>query len=636
MIGNEGNGDVDGIGKIIFEERERAGVSQNKLCAGICSVTTLSRLEWGEQNIGKWSIDVFLQRLGKSQDKFWTIVHIGDYEVMELRRSIWNNILYGSRRKAEKGIRQYRESMYIENLHEQFLKKCMGMIAGKRDNDWGKALQLFQDALSITVPEYQIANVEQLLIGRDEMQMILLMVEAYIHLGREETARQLIEGLLENIRQKNWDEEELVKIYPKVVRVYIGLLEKEERYEELVFIAKEAVEMLVDNGIIFLLAELIEKIIWGMEKCREVEKRRFSVGEEQEYTRLKHQAAVLRAVWKEYGSFPEECMLYCTNVQKDISVSNEIIAKCRKLCNLSQEKVSEEVCTVEQFSRIENGKCSPLEKSYRALMEKMNQAQERNRFFVNAQEYSVHEKIRQLEKKMNGLEIRKASVEWEKLKTEIPGDTLNNQQYIARYDAIMRQYNKEIDIKEYIKELEEALRLTMQEFEVADIRNWPLTRGGISLLVNIANAYYMVGRKEEAKRIYYELWHSIVESSVQSIYHETEYRILAYNLGLIEGLECNYEKAVEILESGLESCMRAGRFDMLPSLLHCLGWNIWEEEKVKRVHLNEQKARHILEQAFCLGDLLKRLNICNEICEYYEEEWNEKITSYHIPPIKLG
>lgn len=131
-----------------------------------------------------------------------------------------------------------------------------------------------------------------------------------------------------------------------------------------------------------------------------VEERRFTIREEMEYKQLKKQIQVLKEVWEEYGNLPEDSMLYCTNVQKDVSVSNEIMAKCRKLCNLSQEKANEDVCTVEQYSRIETGKCSPLEKSYRALMEKMNQAQERNRFFINAQEYSIHEKMRKIELKI--------------------------------------------------------------------------------------------------------------------------------------------------------------------------------------------------------------------------------------------
>ncbi len=613
---------MDGIGKIIYKERERAKIPQNELCAGICSMTTLSRLEWQEKNIGKWTIDAFLQRLGRSQDKFWTIVHIGDYELMELRRKIWNNILYGSCEEAQKDIQKYRASVNIENLHEQFLKKCLGMMKGKRENDWEAALELFQEAIERTVPEIELDKLEGILIGRDEMQIILLMAEAYCHLGKEDLAQKIVEKLLENIQRKDWDEEELVKIYPKVVSVYINFLKKEDRYEEVILISKKAIGMLVDNVIIFLLAELMEAAVWGLERRKKIEERRFSIVEEQEYIQLKQNIVVLKELWEEYGNFPEEYMLYCTNVQKDISVSNEIIAKCRKLCNLSQEKLSEEVCSVEQFSRIETGKCSPMEKSYRALMEKMNQAQERNRFFINAQEYDLHEKMRQIEKKLGVQEIKKATEEWKKLRGKISDDTLNNQQYIARYDAIMNLHNKVINQEKYIQELEDALRLTMPEFETVDIKNWPLSRNEIILLNNIANSYYLSGRVEDAKHIYYALWDTIGESRTERIYHITGYRLLAYNMGLMEGLEENYSKAKEILECGIRSSMLAGRDELLPRFLYCLGWVIKKEGRKE----NDKKARYIVKQAFYIADLLKLPNLSNEICNYYEEEWYDKLT----------
>ena len=613
---------MDGIGKIINQERERAGIAQNELCAGICSVTTLSRLEWREKNIGKWTIDAFLQRLGRSQDKFWTIVHIGDYELMELRRRIWNNILYGSCEEAQKDIQKYRTSVNIENLHGQFLKKCEGMIKGKRENDWKSALELFREAIECTVPEIKLDELEETLLGRDEMQIILLMAEAYCHLGKEDTAQKIVEKLLENIQRKDWDEEELVKIYPKVASVFIDFLKKEGKYEEVILISKKAIAMLVDNGIIFLLAELMEAAVWGLERRKGEEERRFSISEEQEYIQFKRNIVILREIWKEYGSFPEEYMLYCTNVQKDISVSNEIIAKCRKLCNLSQEKLSEKVCTVEQFSRIETGKCSPMEKSYRTLMEKMNQAQERNRFFINAQEYSLHEKIRQIEKRFAGQELKKASEEWKKIREQVSGDTLNNQQYIARCDTTMKLYNKEISREEHIKELEDALRLTMPEFETVEIRNWPVSRNEIFLLIDIASKYYISGRVEEAKKIYYALWDSIEESGTDRIYHITEYRLLAYNMGLVEGMEGNFIKAKEILECGIRNSMMAGRDEMLARFLYCLGWTMRKEGKEE----NAEKARYLVEQAFFLANFFRLPHLSHEINKYYDEEWHKKIT----------
>lgn len=618
---------MDGIGKIILEEREQAGILQNELCKGVCSAATLSRLEWSEQNIGQWGIDVFLQRLGKSQDKFWTIVHIGDYELMELRRKLWNYILHKDYEKAEKEIKKYQDCAGKETMHEQFWKKCQGLIKGKRDNDWKGALQSFEEAIRATLPDLSIKKIRNTLMGRDEMQIVLLMVEAYKSIGEEQTARQMTKDLIENIKGKHWDEEELAKIYPKAVKVYNEFLKKENQYEQVIALSQEATEMLIENGIIFLLKELLQDVVWGMECCQKVEERRFTIREEMEYKQLKKQIQVLKEVWEEYGNLPEDSMLYCTNVQKDVSVSNEIMAKCRKLCNLSQEKASEDVCTVEQYSRIETGKCSPLEKSYRALMEKMNQAQERNRFFINAQEYSIHEKIRQIEKRINGLEMKKASEEWKKIREEIPTDTLNNQQYIARYDTVMKYYNKKINEQQYIQGIEEALKITMSNFKEIDIRNWPLSRNEIFLLVNLVSVYYTSGKKEEAEQICYALWDYIEKSKVNRIYHITEYKLLAYNIGLLEGMNKNYDKAIEILECGIKNCIQAGRFEMLASFLYCFSWVLCEKRKDNgEDSVNDEKARHILKQAFYLGNLLKLPNLCNKICDYYEEEWHCKIT----------
>lgn len=612
---------MDGIGKIILEERSRQKISQEELSQGICSAATLSRLEWGEQNIGKWRIDALLQRLGKSQDSFWTIVHIGDYNQMEHRRTIWHDILCGEYRKAEKGMKEYECNGSSQNLHRQFLLTCEGMIQGKRDNNWKEGLRILGEAISITVPGFAIDKIAHLVLGREEITIIMLIAEAYLHLEEDEISAYILEGVLENIHQRQWDEEELVKIYPKVVKNYVPFLQRKDRYEDVILFSQKAVNMLIDNGIIFLLADLMEYILWGLERRGKVEDRRLSIQEEQEYIQLKKHVEVLQELWEEYGNIPKECMVYCTNVQKDISVSNELIAKCRKLCNLSQEELSENVCTAEHFSRIERGKCSPLEKSYRVLMEKMNQVQERNRFFINAQKYTLYERMRKIEKYINGQESRKAAAEWKLLRKEIAPDSLNNQQYIARYDTIIRYYNKQICIRKAIQEYKEALKITMPDYERTDITKWPLSRNEMFLLINIANGYCLIGKNRKAKHIYYALWNSIMESNVDSIYHTTEFKLIAYNIGVMEVLDKEYEKAHRILEWGMKCCMAAGRFEMIPSFLFIFCEALRNENRE-----NDKKARHLMEQAFYLSVILKLPTISNKICNYYEELWNSIIT----------
>lgn len=615
---------MDIMGEIIFKIREAEGIAQNVLCEGICSASTLSRLEWEGRNISQWLIDALLQRLGKSQDSFWSIINISDYKLMEQRREIWNNILCGDYEKAKKGTKDYEERIKVNSnnlqVHMQFVHECWGMIYGREENNWKAAIGLLTNSITNTVSDFTIEKVKSFLLGRDEIFMILLLAEAYEKSNIPEISKQLLVGLMENMKQKIWDEEEKVKIYPKVVRRYIEVLKKEDKYEEVISLSRDATELLIENGVIFLLVELMECTIWGIQRRIEVEGRRYSVQEKQEYEKLDKNAKLLREIWGKYGEYSEMEMIYCTNIQKDISISNEILVKCRKLCKLSQEQLSERVCTVENLSRIENFKCSPMDRSYRALMEKMNMAKEKNRYIVNAEEYSLHEKVRKVTRYLSRMEYRKAAEEWKIVRDEIPTDTLNNQQYIARYDMIMKYYNGEINCQEVIEGYEEALKITMPEYPDVDISNWPLSRTELSLLSNIAEVYKIKGDLTKTIYIYHKLYQFFEKSHIDVTYRLAEYKMILCNLSLIKTELGQYDEAKKIIKKGIKCCIVSGRISELPYFLYAEACALIEEDFKK----TEQKARNILKQAFCLSEILKMPNLSSQILNYYKECWNEE------------
>ncbi|MCI9137001.1 MAG: helix-turn-helix transcriptional regulator [Lachnospiraceae bacterium] len=56
------------IGKMIYSLRLEKNMSQEDLCRGICSVTTLYRLETGERRPDILVFQALCQRLGKTAD----------------------------------------------------------------------------------------------------------------------------------------------------------------------------------------------------------------------------------------------------------------------------------------------------------------------------------------------------------------------------------------------------------------------------------------------------------------------------------------------------------------------------------------------------------------------------------------
>lgn len=609
------------IGKVIQNLREEAGVSQEELAAGLCSDSTLSRIEWGERLVGQWRIDAFLQRLGKSADKFWTIINIRDYEILEKRRVLWEDILCGRYEEAVKHMADYKAMLDVqEPVQRQYFLMCQGLYAGKAEQDWQKSKELLQKAVDVTILDFRVERVADILIGRDEMLLILLLAQAYEQLGEEETAREIAFGLLQNIESRRWDEEENVKIYPKIVRYCIEFLKKEDKYEKVVTLSKKAVELLCDNSVIYLLAELMECQMWGMERRIQVEGRGFSPKEQYEYVQLKRHSEVLKELWEEYGDISAENMMYCTNTQKDISISNEVLKKCRKLSKMSQEELSVEICSAENLSRIENGRISPQEKNFRSLMEKMNQAIERDRGIIDSSEFELHEQMRKVSKYVSDGEYRKADEVWKTLREKIPKNTEKNQQCIIRMDTAIKNGNQIISWKEAKERYEEALALTMPEFQKIDITKWPFSRTEMFLLNNVAIGYYEDGRKAEARRIFYKLKESFEKSKVDVHYRMTEYVFLLYNMGVLETCDGHYEQACEYFEKGMRMEVKKGRFNMIPEFLWGLE-NVMEVMKMK----DNKKARHMIQQAYFLCNILNAPNKSNDIQKYYWEQWNERI-----------
>ena len=58
------------IGTYIRKRREEIGISQEDLCEGFCSVSTLSRIENNQQNPTRRLTMNLLERLGLPQDRF--------------------------------------------------------------------------------------------------------------------------------------------------------------------------------------------------------------------------------------------------------------------------------------------------------------------------------------------------------------------------------------------------------------------------------------------------------------------------------------------------------------------------------------------------------------------------------------
>jgi len=250
----------------------------------------------------------------------------------------------------------------------------------------------------------------------------------------------------------------------------------------------------------------------------------------------------------------------------------DIICMTRKSLSITQEKLSEGICSVETLSRVENGKQNPSRDTYELLMERMGRSRERSYSMMSISDYDILEKMKLFEDHINLYEYNRA----EKILDEIKKTLINtnlNKQYLLKSETIINYRLNRITAEEFLERLEKAILLTIPQYGKISLAGWPLNFHEVGLMLNISSAYAQ--NKNYIKAI------DILEdanSVMKQSYMDEQQRALlqatiSNNLSKWYGLIGEYEKAIEVAKEGIMVCKRHRLGHVLPNLIYNLVWN---------------------------------------------------------------
>lgn len=98
-----------GIGDILIKLRNETGYTQEQLCGGLCSVSTLARIESNELLPEYFLLDRIFGRLGKSTERLEYVLPGDVYELYELRYKIQAAVSYRKFDEAEELLAEYEK-----------------------------------------------------------------------------------------------------------------------------------------------------------------------------------------------------------------------------------------------------------------------------------------------------------------------------------------------------------------------------------------------------------------------------------------------------------------------------------------------------------------------------------------------
>lgn len=283
----------------------------------------------------------------------------------------------------------------------------------------------------------------------------------------------------------------------------------------------------------------------------------------------------------------------------------DIVRMTRKSLSITQEQLSDEICSVETLSRIENGNQNPSKDVYELLMERMGRIRDRAYSMLSVTDLKVLEQMKLFEDYIRQYDFDKADQALIEIK-KTTGNSILDKQFMIRAETIVNYYLKRIDVEECLAGFQRAIQLTIPKYGSISLANWPLSYNEALLLINISIAYY---EKEDyinaiavIKEAYNALKQSYMEEQQRAILQVT----IVNNLSKWYGLVGNYEEAINIANEGIQICKKSKLGHALPNLLYGVAWN--KEQLIEMGVLSpnyKKECLDILQQAYYVATAMQ-------------------------------
>ena len=568
------------IGRLLYGIRTKYEMNVKDICRGICSPSSYCMYENGEIVPDILLVNMFLDRMGFGI--LGLTAYISEKEVVYFK---WKESTRACiRNENYKKLGMLLEHMPTGNvslnkkIREQYAWFIKGIVAEKDTADLKKATECYEKALECTCG-FLIKS--QKIEGTFSVRELHIYA-IYLNLLRQMNPKEKEEvisrfyQLMQYVNVHYVEEQQKVKIYPLLVCLWGNLVIEGKDTEGLFEIFEKTLELLRKQKSLYCLLEIMRlHILVGLKEKRDMSK-------EQEDIKI------LQSFFEEFG-YQAQSQIYVPQANEImLEHVGQYLSTERKKVNYTQEKISDGICSVESYSRIENGR-KPTRNNYKALTEKIGTE---NRYYIELVNTGNIDALL-LRREISRILFSEKSMDkvWESLEKlmEILGEDecAQNKQYLKFIEiCIEKEYShmsEEICCEEYRK----VLAYSMNENLIGEKKHI-YTKVEINLINHISVCLAKSGKKEQAMRLIRAFLED-TDQMKEDKYHETKLAKLNYGRWLSDSGE--YSKADSIFMDGAKQIMERDRAELLNQYIGEIAYNKYlmngseKNEQIKRYSL---------------------------------------------------
>lgn len=238
---------------VISYYRDKYGFTLERLSSGICSVTTLSRIEAGVREIDSLMAEALLGRIGKEVTQFEIMLNDEDYAMWQRREAIHMAFERAEYNTVELLLEEYRKGINeSQTLHQQWYLFWCAKLKCVQNKERTEVCELAEKALRLTV--FEGTDYEEQLFNPVEIQLILMLIQhAYADWGMaaEEKLEKLF-GYVERIYSDGVQE----RLGTDILLLLVKYAQKQGDSDKVLLYAERAISFIAKGRGIRHVAEL--------------------------------------------------------------------------------------------------------------------------------------------------------------------------------------------------------------------------------------------------------------------------------------------------------------------------------------------------------------------------------------------
>lgn len=218
------------IGSAIHYFRDTHQITQSKLCKGLCSVATLSRIEAGERDVDSLLLDTLLERLGKTPNQFELILTDFDYEIYQIREKIKKYVRDRNYGEAHSLLHKYVELADAKSpVHQQFVAVTKALLNDIANGAVDVTIDLLMQAISFTVPGFKTNQILDYYLSNSELNIIIDIIQRMVAAEMKTSAKEILQQILEYFNMHSYMQDSDM-LYAKLAVIAAELYIEEGNY----------------------------------------------------------------------------------------------------------------------------------------------------------------------------------------------------------------------------------------------------------------------------------------------------------------------------------------------------------------------------------------------------------------------